>query len=318
MTGYEAMRSAAAWLDLSERGTILATGEDRARLLHAMTTNNVQQLTPGTGCYAFFLNAQGRILADVNLLCGPDDFILDVEPETRESLYQHLDKYIIADDVALEDTTARTAKIAVEGPGAEAVLVSLAAPIPETDFSHARWNSIIVARLTFTGESGFRLFLPAGEKAEWIARLEAAGAVRADGEAARVVRIEHAKPRYGEDITNMTLAQETQQLHALHFSKGCYLGQEIVERVRSRGLVHRLLAGLHIDSQEAPPPGARLFSNGNNAGKITSAAFSPALRKIVAIAYVGRDFAAPDTVLSIENHPAAVRPPYLMETVTSS
>ena len=186
MTGYQPLRSAAAWLDLSDRGTILAAGEDRARLLHALTTNNVQQLTPGTGCYAFFLNAQGRILADVNLLCRGDDFVLDVEPETRHSLYQHLDKYIIADDVTLEDATERTAKIAVEGPASRAVLAALGLPIPEQEFTHEALNSRMVARLSSTGEPGFRLFVPASEKAEWIGRLETAGALAADSEAARI------------------------------------------------------------------------------------------------------------------------------------
>src|SRR5215472_16965253 len=113
MKGYEALRNSAAWLDSSARGKIELTGEDRARLLHAMTTNHVQQLTPGAGCYAFFLNAQGRILADVNVLCRPDHFLLDLEPETREKIYQHLDRYIIADDATLEDITEQTATIAV-------------------------------------------------------------------------------------------------------------------------------------------------------------------------------------------------------------
>ena len=113
MTGYEALRNGAAWLDLSGRGKIMLSGEDRARLLHAMTTNHIQQLAPGTGCYAFFLTTQGRILADVNILCRPDHFLLDVEPETREKIYQHLDRYIIADDVTLEDVTASTATIAL-------------------------------------------------------------------------------------------------------------------------------------------------------------------------------------------------------------
>ncbi len=87
-----------------------------------MTTNHIQQLTPGTGCYAFFLNDKGRILADANILCRPDYFLLDVEPETREPLYQHLDHFIIADDVTLEDITDATATIAVEGPEAAEVL----------------------------------------------------------------------------------------------------------------------------------------------------------------------------------------------------
>src|SRR5258708_2577014 len=138
--GYHALRSTAAWLDLSPRGKILASGEDRARLLHAMTTNHVAELQPGQGCYAFFLNPQGRILADVNLFCRAGDFLLDVEPETRESLYQHLDKYIIADDVTLEDATARLATIALEGPHALDLAARIGAPVPEKPYAHADWN----------------------------------------------------------------------------------------------------------------------------------------------------------------------------------
>src|SRR5437867_10716014 len=103
--GYKALRETAGYLDLSARGKIFATGEDRVRLLHAMTTNHVQQLQPGQGCYAFFLNAQGRMQADVNLFVLPDRILLDVEPEVRERVYGHLDRFIIADDVTLEDAS---------------------------------------------------------------------------------------------------------------------------------------------------------------------------------------------------------------------
>src|ERR1700722_10163532 len=135
--GYDALRAAAAWLDLSARGRIYATGADSARLLHAMTTNHVQQLTPGTGCYAFFLNAQGHIQADVNLLALEDRFLLDTEPETCARILRHLDQYIIADDVTLDDATAAIACLAVEGPQAAAVLAELGAPVPEVAYSHA-------------------------------------------------------------------------------------------------------------------------------------------------------------------------------------
>ena len=104
------------WLDLSGRAKLRVTGEDRARLLHAMTSNQVETLMPGEGCYAFFLSAQGRILADVNVLCFEDHFLLDTEPETRTKVYEHLDRYIIVDDVTLEDQTDRIATISVEGP----------------------------------------------------------------------------------------------------------------------------------------------------------------------------------------------------------
>ena len=226
MTGYEALRSGAAWLDLSGRGKIKVLGEDRARLLHAMTTNHIQQLTPGAGCYAFFLNTQGRILSDVNILCRPDHFLLDLEPEASEKIYQHLDHYIIADDVTLENLPLAT--IAVEGPK-----VGRSAAAGGRTYSRSRLcerrsgATRLVARLNSTGSLGFFIFAP--DKGALIAELEAAGAVAADAEAARVVRIEHGKARYGEDLSERFLAQEANQPHALHFSKGCYLGQEIVE-----------------------------------------------------------------------------------------
>src|SRR5277367_5895120 len=117
--GYQALREDVAYLDLSARGRIYATGDDRARLLHAMTTNQVKELKPGEGCYAFFLNAQGRILADVNLFVLEDRILLDVEPELRERVLQHLDKFIIADDVTLEDVSESLTSIGIEGPAAE-------------------------------------------------------------------------------------------------------------------------------------------------------------------------------------------------------
>jgi folate-binding protein YgfZ len=285
MTGYDALRNRAAWIDLSARGKIKLTGEDRARLLHAMTTNHIQQLGPGSGCYAFFLNDKGRVLADANILCRPDYFLLDVEPEARVPLYQHLDRFIIADDVTLEDETEGTATIAVEGPEAAEVLERAGAPIPEAEFSSADWGDSLIARLNSTGSTGFFLFAPVAEKPALISRLEAAGAEAADAEAARVVRLEHGKPRYTEDISDRFLAQEANQPHALHFSKGCYLGQEIVERVRSRGQIHRVLKPLVLDTKEPPAPGTKLQIDGADA-EITSAAYSPALDKVVALAYV--------------------------------
>ena len=305
--GYQALRSGAAWLDLSARGKIIATGEDRARLLHAMTTNQVEKLQPGEGCYAFFLNPQGRILGDVNLFCRENDFLLDVEPETREVLYRHLDKYIIADDVTLDDATDRLAALALEGPQALSLAAGLGVPLPEKPWAHKDWNGVTVANVSFTGAPGLRLFVTAAEKPRLIHLFQNTGAPEAGLDDARVVRLEHFKPRYGEDIFDSTLSQETQQAHAVSFSKGCYIGQEIVERVRSRGLVHRLLAGVEIESNAVPEPETRLFHGEENAGKMTSAAFSPALGKVVGMAYVRRELAEPGTVLTVNGQPAVTR-----------
>ncbi len=253
-------------------------GDDRARLLHAITTNHIQQLTPGTGCYLFFLNAQGRLLADANILCREDHLLIDTEPEVRERIYAHLDRY-----VTFEDTTARTTTLAVEGPRSAEVLARIGAPVPEADYAFAPWGSRLVARLSSTGSPGFFVFAPVDEQPALIAQ---PGIEQADAEAARIVRLEHGKPRNGEDITDRSLAQETNQSHALHFSKGCYLGQEIVERVRARAQLHRGLMPLDIDGLVVPAPGTRLITKGNAAAEITSAAFSPALAKVVALAYL--------------------------------
>lgn len=291
------MRDTAAWIDLSARGKIRMTGEDRVRLLHAMTTQNIQQMAPGTGGYTFFLNAQGRILGDAHVFCFEDALLLDTEPETRAKLYGHIDRYIIADDVTLEDATDRIATIAIEGPAAAAVLPALGAPLPEPEYTTAPWSTRTVARISSTGAGGYFVFLPAEEKAGFTAALLGAGIPEATPGDARAVRIENGLPRYGEEITERYLVQETGQLRAVNFAKGCYLGQEIVERVRSQAQIHRALHRLEIEAATPPDAGAKLTKGDAPAGEIASAAYSPALEKVVALAYVRIPFAEPGTEL---------------------
>jgi folate-binding protein YgfZ len=302
--GYQGLRESAAWMDLSARGKIRVLGEDRARLLHAMTTQDVQSLTPGHGSYAFFLNAQGRILGDVNVFCLEDSFLLDTEPETRQKLFDHIDRYIIADDVTLEDVTGEIATIAIEGPQAAAILGRLGAPVPEADYATRTWADMTVARVSLTGAAGgFFVFLNPAKRGNLIAALDAEGIAEATPDDARTVRIEHGRPRYGEEITERYLVQETAQLQAVHFSKGCYLGQEIVERVRSRAQIHRVLRRVEIEISEPPAVGSKLKSADGqaDAGEIASAAFSPALGKVTALAYVRTQVAEPGTELRLRD-----------------
>lgn len=286
MKGYEALRASAAWLDLSERGKIRVTGEDRARLVHAMTTNDVKSLAPGAGLYAFFLNEKGRILADAYIYNFGESYLLDTEPETGEKVFQHLDRYLIADDAELIDETGKWDVLAIEGPNALETAASLGIAVPAAQNAAAPWNDGFAARVRSAGAYGVRVFLPTGGKQVFIERLTALGIPQADAEAARVVRIENGLPRYGEEITERYLVQETQQMHAVHFHKGCYLGQEIVERVRSRGQVHRVLAPLRIKTAMPPEPGTKLTAAGADAAEIASAVYSPALGEVVALAYV--------------------------------
>jgi tRNA-modifying protein YgfZ len=294
--GYRALCESAAWLDLAGRGKIVARGQDRTRLLHAMTTNHVEQLAPGGGCYAFFLDAHGHILGDVNLFAGADYHLLDTEPETAERLYRHLDRYIIADDVTLEDLTSATATLALEGPKAAELLSSVGAPVPEPAYGHAAWGTRTVARVSSTGAKGFFLFLPKEELSAALGQLVSTGAVAATAQDALTVRLENGKPRYGDDITQDYLPHETQQLHAVHFNKGCYIGQEIVERIRARGHVNRLLVRLAIEGTQVP------------AGEVTIAAYSPALGKVIAFAYLPAEQAREGNRLLVGGAQAEVLP----------
>ena len=298
--GYEALTSGAAILDLSARGRIRVTGEDRARLLHAMTTNHIQQMKPGDGMYAFFLNAQGRILADANIFCHDDHFLLDTEAATRQTIYAHLDHYIIADDVTLEDITEQTFCLGLEGPKAAEVAAHAGIAVPHHRFSHARWGEFTAASCSSTGPHGVRLFGSRERKDEAILLLENAGAVAAAPEDGELVRLENFVPRYGCDITDHNIPQETQQIHALHFQKGCYLGQEIVERVRSRGHVNKLLMGFRLEAAAAPEPGAKLLVEGQPSGEVTSAALVNGV--VFGLAYVRVPGARSGAMAAIDGH----------------
>jgi folate-binding protein YgfZ len=269
--GFQALTDSAAIVDLSDRGRVRVTGEDRARLLHAMTTNHVLGLRPGESQYTFFLNAQGQIQADAYLLCYEDHFLLDVEPQTRHSIYEHLDRFIIADDVTLEDVTDQTFALGLGG-----------------------------AELK-------RIYGPVADKDNSLKSLINTGAVLASAEDAEAFRIMKFRPRYGRDITDRSLPQETQQTQAVHFQKGCYLGQEIVERVRSRGHINRLLMGFTGDSERAPAPGARVAYGGKEDGEVTSSVAVGG--KFYGLAIVRAQIAQPGVIVGIDGRPATLVAP---------
>jgi tRNA-modifying protein YgfZ len=304
--GYEALHDAAAWLDLDARGRLIARGRDRARFLHNVTSNEVKKLVPGAGCNAFLLTAQGRIQADIHLFCFDDHFLIDTEPDLRAKVPGLILKFKVADQIELEDVTDQTASIAVEGPGAGAVLTGCGAPAPVADCAHLAWGDVTVALVSLTGQPGFRLYCPLDRRASLISQLEAAGARAATDLDARLVRIENGKPRYGEDILETSLPQETGQMQAVSFSKGCYLGQEIVERIRAQGRVNWKLVRVEIEGPDPPEPGAKLTAQGVEAGEVTSSVFSPRAGKVVAIARVRASHSEPGTGLAAGERAALV------------
>jgi tRNA-modifying protein YgfZ len=289
--GYEALRHAAARLDLSARGRLRVTGRDRARLLHNVTTNEVKKLPPGSGCYAFLLTPQGRIQADLNLFCFSNHFLIDTEPELRQTVPRLILKYKVADQVEVEDVTDAIWAIGVEGPTAAEVLAAARIPTPASPYAHQACGQFTVANVSATGQPGFRIFGPAGEEPPLLD-----GVVPASEADVHRLRIENGRPRFGEDIRETTLPQETQQMHAVSFQKGCYIGQEIVERIRAQGHVNKKLVRLVLETQAAPAAGTKLTMDGKEAGEITSAVSSPD-DGVVALAYVRVPHAEPGSVL---------------------
>jgi len=303
--GYTALHDAAAWADLSERGKVRAFGRDRGRFLHNLLSNDVRGRAPGQGGYHFVLNAQGRIQADANLYVFPDYILLDCEPELTGRLLAHLRKYIIADDVRLEEVTPALATVALEGPRVEEVAGGQLAP---ESHAHREDGGVIVSRTSLTGQPGLWFFLDPSRKAELVGRLERSGATAATADDVRTARVENGRPRCGEDFGDSTLPQETQQERALSFTKGCYLGQEIVERIRSRGQVHRLLVRLAVDGQELPEPGSGILAGEQHVGKLTSPVYSPRMGRVAALGIIRREFATAGTALTVAERRAEVLP----------
>lgn len=300
---YRALKESAAWFRILGRGRIRAAGADRARLLHALCTNHVQQLAPGEGCYAFFLNAQGRIQADAHILCFEDHFLIDTEPESRERLFAHIDRYIIADDVTIEDRSDSISTLAIEGPRSGEILERLGAPAPETPYAWAPLGDRWMARLDATGGAGFWILSTPEDLETLSASLDLP---EASAEDIRTVRVENGKPRYGEDIFDTIIPHETRLMHAVHFNKGCYLGQEIVERVRSRGRVNKELWRLSIASQAVPERGAKVLAGGKEAGEITTAVFSPAHSAVLAFAYMRVEHLRPNAEFEVNGAAARI------------
>ncbi|MCW5966776.1 MAG: folate-binding protein YgfZ [Bryobacterales bacterium] len=308
LDAYEALRNRAALIPLDGRGLIRVSDEDRMRLLHAMCTNAIEQLKPGEGTKALFLNDKGRILAEISVLCRHDDLLLDTEAATRQAAYDHLDHYIIMDVVELEDLSDTWHALAVEGPAAAELLSAMGANLPEAEFAHREWDGALLAKVSYTGSPGYRLYVPAEFAGTWRERLAATGLANCDMATAEVVRLEYGRTRHGVEYGPQHLVHEAQLLDHVSFSKGCYLGQEIVERVRSRGNVNRLLVRLVVDTTEVPSLETPVMAGGAEGGKVLSAALSPALGKVIAWALLRAEHVHAGLGLAIGGASASLAP----------
>src|SRR5579864_791982 len=252
---FAALRSGCGVYDLGWRRYFTVSGRDRLRWLNGMVSNNIRDLQPGHGVYAFVLNPQGHILGDLYIYNRGDDFVLETDASQAEKLYSHLKRFIIMDQVEFKPAEDWAA-VGVQGSKAEAILraagvqVSDLQPLQLADVKFGA-NSAALVRGDQPLSPNYELWVAADRASVFWDALLKAGATPAGAEALELARIAAGIPRYGQDIRERDLPQETGQMRGLSFTKGCYIGQEIVERIRARGKVHRQFTGFLLKGAAA-------------------------------------------------------------------
>jgi folate-binding protein YgfZ len=298
-TEFQALVSESGVYDLSSRSNLSLTGGDRVRWLNGMVTNNIRDLEAGRGVYAFLLNPQGHILGDLNAYNLGESLLVNTDQSQVETILAVFDKYIIMDDVEVTNVSKQLSAVGLAGPKSRATLQAAGFEVPELmalQFVEITWQqtAVTVVRGDNPQVESLELLLPPGDTERVSEALVKAGAKPVGTAALELLRIAAGIPRYGVDIRERDLPQETEQNRALNFSKGCYVGQEIVERIRSRGQVRRKFTGFNIDGQ-LPAAGSKIQVDGKDFGEVTSAASLPVAggERRVALGYIRREVAMP-------------------------
>ena len=312
---HAALRESAGVADLSFRGRLCLTGADRKRFLHGQVTNNVMDLEVGEGCYAALVTAKGRLQSDLNIYSLAQELLLDFEPGLSGAVVRRLESYIIADDVQVADVAPYYGLLTVQGPKSGAVLTSLgwnihlpAKLLAVSSASDAALGEIYCVNQPRGSALGFDLFVPAAALRTVAERLLAVvhpvGGRAAGWEALEMVRVEAGVPRFGCDMDETNLPPETGiERRAVSYTKGCYIGQEVIARIRTYGQVAKALRGLRLSDQlqELPKRGDKLFCEGKEVGFITSVLASPACQANIALGYVRREHHQIGAVLQVRS-----------------
>lgn len=294
---WRAARDSAAVLPAGFRCLIAASGEDTAVFLHGMLSNDIKGLVPGSGAYTALLTQSGKLVADLRVYREEKRILLDTLAHRRPAVIEALDRLIVADDVELT-APAENPLLILEGPHCEPTLSRILGPLPDDRAPHRHWRagfegmSVSVMQVSELRGRGFMLCGPADLGAPLFEAACSAGAVPVGTEVLDILRVESGVPWYGRDMSENDLVMEIGLNEALSFTKGCYLGQEVVERIAARGHVNRRLMGLLVDGELVPPRGARLLADGREVGLVTSAVRSLLLDRVIALGYVHRSHAS--------------------------
>ncbi|HWN96535.1 MAG TPA: aminomethyltransferase family protein [Methylomirabilota bacterium] len=299
---HAALRSSAGVIDLGLRSRLVLTGADRVRLLNGQVTNNVKDLPVGEGCYAALVTNKGRMQSDLNIYILPDEILLDFEPGLSAAMMDRFNKFIIADDVQVIDAAPHYGLLSVQGPPAWAVIerLELNFPRPEKQWQSRRIQDESLGELYCMnqprlGTNGFDLFAPLNSLAALADKLTAAakqlGGRMCGWRALETARIEAGLPRFGAEMDETNLPPEAGiDSRAISYTKGCYIGQEVIARIRTYGQVAKALRGLRFaDGKELPHKGDKLAVGEKDVGYVCSAIHSPALNANIGFGYVRRE-----------------------------
>ena len=315
---YQDARERAVSINRSTRGRIVVSGADRASYLHALLTNDINALKPGTGCYSAYLTPQGRMISDLWVYELGDVILLDLpDIATKDVVLAKLDQLIFSEDVQLGDVTDAFAQVAVVGPDAARIVGILVdhadtvAALPENGCLRAAIASgaAIVTRIKDAGESGFDVYVEQAQLDVVRRILTSERVEEADVETVDVLRVEAGIPLFHRDMDENTIPLEAGiEPRAISLNKGCYVGQEVIIRVlhRGHGRVAKKLTGLSMESDAVPQTGAAVMSGDREIGTVTSAVWSIALDRPIAMAYLQRDFLEAGTTVSVDGHVAIV------------
>src|SRR3984893_11719221 len=297
---FAALRSDCGVYDLGFRAKISLTGGDRVRWLNGMVTNNIRDLVVGEGIYAFLLNPQGHILGDLYAYNRGESITVDTDSSQAEQVIATFDHYIIIDDVEFTNLSEQLTALGIAGPRSPDVLSAAGFTIPELTPLQAQsvtWHGLdcILVRGEDSEHLSYEIWMASDRVRQLWDALRSAGASPVGSEALELQRIVSGIPRYGVDIRERDLPQETEQARALNFNKGCYVGQEIVERIRSRGAVHRKFTGFLSERALQIPSGTKIIAGEKEVGEITSAATLKLAggNKTAALGYIRREVGVP-------------------------
>lgn len=306
--GPASLRTGAVVVLLTGRGVLAVTGPDSAELLHGLVTNDVKGLRPGSGAHAALLTPKGRMRADLSVLrLSGQELLLDCEPSLAAPLLAILSGYVPFSRSTLEDRTAFTGVVHLEGPSAPDVLAAAGIAEPaDAPFSHLVTEfedvDVRVVRVSRAGETGFALLAQPDASARLLELLASCGAQPAEPEVLEAGRIEAGIPRWGAELDETVLPNEAWlERTAISYTKGCYLGQETVARLRTYGHVNRHLVALLLPAGSGAATGDAVRAGDETVGRVTSAVDSALRGRRIALAFVKREHETPGTILVVDS-----------------